>query len=43
MRWAAGFSFQPHSDIVVKVARQQRHNETRTETSQWNVALGYRF
>lgn len=38
-----GGAFEPHPGVVVKVDRQQRRNEARTEVSQWNAALGYLF
>ena len=39
----AGFAFRPDPNVVLKVDREQRQNEARTETSQWNLAIGYLF
>jgi hypothetical protein len=38
-----GAGFKPHPNAVLKVDRQLRQNEAETETSQWNVQLGYLF
>ncbi len=38
-----GAALRPHPNVVMKVDREFRHNEARTETDQWNVALGYLF
>jgi hypothetical protein len=38
-----GAALRPHPDIVLKADRQLRSNEAETESSQWNVALGYMF
>lgn len=39
----AGAAFAPHPQVVLKIDREQRHNEAETEVSRWNVALGYLF
>ena len=39
----AGAAFRPHPNVVVKADRQWRSNEAETETSQWNLAVGYLF
>lgn len=39
----AGLAFRPDDNVVIKADREQRRNETRTETSQWNFAIGYLF
>ncbi len=38
-----GAAFKPHPNVVVKADRQQRSNAARTDTSQWNIALGWMF
>jgi hypothetical protein len=38
-----GMAFEPHPNVVLRVDRQQRHNEAETETSQWNAQVGYLF
>ena len=38
-----GMSFKPRPDIVIKADRRRRHNETRTQAGEWNMALGYEF
>jgi hypothetical protein len=38
-----GAAFKPHPNVVLKGERQQRSNEAKTATSQWNVQLGYLF
>jgi hypothetical protein len=39
----AGAALRPHPNVVLKADRQVRRNDAGTETSQWNVALGYLF
>jgi hypothetical protein len=39
----AGLAFRPDPNVVLKVDREQRKNDARTETSQWNLAIGYLF
>ena len=41
--FTAGAAFTPHPQVVLKVDREQRHNETDTELGQWNMAVGYLF
>jgi len=38
-----GAAFKPHPNVVVKADRQQRSNAADTDTSQWNLALGWMF
>ncbi len=38
-----GAAFRPDPGVVVKADRQWRSNQADTETSQWNLALGYLF
>jgi hypothetical protein len=39
----AGLAVKPHPNVIFKADREWRHNDARTETRQWNVALGYMF
>jgi hypothetical protein len=39
----AGLEFRPHPNVVLKMDRETRSNEAETETSSWNVGLGYLF
>lgn len=39
----AGAELRPHPSVVLKAEREQRSNDADTETSRWNVALGYVF
>lgn len=39
----AGLEFRPHPNVAVKADRESRRNQAETETSSWNVALGYLF
>ena len=39
----AGAAFRPHPNVVVKADRAWRSNPAESETSQWNLALGYMF
>jgi hypothetical protein len=38
-----GLAFRPDPNVVLKAEREDRRNGTRTETSRWNVAIGYLF
>jgi hypothetical protein len=38
-----GFAVKPHPSVVLKADREQRGNGVDTETSRWNVALGWLF
>ena len=38
-----GVAAKPHPNVVVKADREQRSNGADTETSRWNVALGWLF
>lgn len=38
-----GLAFRPDPNVVLKAEREDRRNSTRTETSRWNVAIGYLF
>ena len=38
-----GVAFQPDPNVVIKADREERRNSARTETSQWNLAIGYLF
>lgn len=38
-----GVAAKPHPNVVVKADREQRSNKADTETSRWNVALGWLF
>ncbi|HEY2954680.1 MAG TPA: hypothetical protein VGK89_05480 [Candidatus Eisenbacteria bacterium] len=38
-----GAAFKPHPNVVLKLDREERRNDARTETSQWSAALGYLF
>ncbi len=38
-----GLAAKPHPNVVVKLDREQRSNKANTETSRWNVALGWLF
>lgn len=38
-----GASFKPHPNVVVKLDRQNRHDEADTAVGQWSAALGYLF
>ena len=38
-----GLAVTPHPNVVLKVDHQRRHNQAKTEVSQWNVAVGYLF
>jgi hypothetical protein len=39
----AGLAFRPDPNVVVKLDREQRRDDARTGTSQWNAAVGYLF
>lgn len=39
----AGLALKPHPNVILKMDRQQRRNQAKTETSQWNAAVGYLF
>ena len=39
----AGAAFRPHPHVVMKFDRAWRSNAAETDTSQWNLALGYMF
>ena len=39
----AGLEFRPHPNVVVRTDRETRANQAETETSLWNVALGFLF
>ncbi len=39
----AGAAFAPHPQVVLKIDREQRHNEAETDVNRWNAALGYLF
>jgi hypothetical protein len=39
----AGLAFRPDPNVVLKADREQRRNDADTETSQWNMAIGYLF
>jgi len=38
-----GVAVRPHPHVVLKADREQRSNAADTETSRWNVALGWLF
>ena len=38
-----GVAVKPHPNVVLKADREQRSNPAETETSRWNVALGWLF
>ncbi|HYM80308.1 MAG TPA: hypothetical protein VEY91_02725 [Candidatus Limnocylindria bacterium] len=39
----AGLGVKPHPNVILKLDRQSRRNVAETETSQWNVQLGYLY
>lgn len=41
--WTLGAAFRPHPNVALKADRQLRANQAKTETSQWNVTLGFLF
>ena len=38
-----GLALKPHPNVVLKADREQRSNTADSETSRWNVALGWLF
>lgn len=40
---SAGLAVKPRPSVVVRADREYRHNEARTETRRWNLALAYEF
>jgi len=41
--FTVGLALRPHPEVVLKADREQRSNGAETETSRWNVALGWLF
>src|SRR5262249_8663312 len=39
----AGIQLAPHPNVVLKLDREWRHDEARSEVGQWNAAIGYLF
>ncbi len=38
-----GLALKPHPNVILKLDHQRRRNQAKTETSQWNAAIGYLF
>jgi hypothetical protein len=38
-----GLAVKPHPNVVLKADREQRSDKADSETSRWNVALGWLF